>query len=243
MTYVSKVRPPTAKVRPQSVLAYQACLSEPNFVSKSMRKQRARPTVEGGPEPEPKVQVFEAGRTFVEASSVGRPTYYTDELADEMCLRMATGASLITISLQDGMPGLRTILEWLMKDDEFRTKVARARELRADIHAEEILTISDNAGGNEFLLDGKMRRVIIERANLMVNTRLRLMALMNPMKYGPRAAITVTGNMSLEQMITATLDAPRPPPPQMIEGRAEEQPTRVDNEGEEERTAEDGENF
>ena len=240
MTYVSKVRPPTAKVRPQSVLAYQACLSEPNFVSKSMRKQRAKPTVEGRAKP---TQLFDAGRILDDAEPTGRPTRYTEELADEMCLQMAKGASLITICAREGMPVLSTILLWLAKDDEFRTKVGRARELRADIHAEEVLVIADNSGVNEFELDGKTRKVIIERAKLMIETRLRLMALMNPMKYGPRAAITVTGNMSLEQMITATLDAPRPPPPQMIEGRAEEQPTRVDNEGEEEKTAEDGANL
>ena len=180
-----------------------------------------------------RTQLFDAGRILDDAEPTGRPTRYTEELADEMCLQMAKGASLITICAREGMPVLSTILLWLAKDDEFRTKVGRARELRADIHAEEVLVIADNSGVNEFELDGKTRKVIIERAKLMIETRLRLMALMNPMKYGPRAAITVTGNMSLEQMITATLDAPRPPPPQMIEGRAEEQPTRVDNEGEE----------
>jgi hypothetical protein len=42
------------------------------------------------------------------------------------------------------MPGLRTVFDWLDKDEGFRTKYARAREVQGDVMDDKILTTADN---------------------------------------------------------------------------------------------------
>ena len=46
------------------------------------------------------------------AGDVGRPSSFTQEIADDICERMINGESLRTISNQDGMPHPETICRW-----------------------------------------------------------------------------------------------------------------------------------
>lgn len=57
----------------------------------------------------------------------GRPSIYSDELAAEICERLANDESLNTICRDDHMPTRQAVHEWIADDrDGFRDKYARA---------------------------------------------------------------------------------------------------------------------
>lgn len=51
----------------------------------------------------------------------GRPSDYSEELADIICERPADGESLRSICLNDGMPNKATVFRWLAAHEEFAT--------------------------------------------------------------------------------------------------------------------------
>lgn len=74
----------------------------------------------------------------------GRPSDFTDEIADEICERIAAGETLTAICQDGGMPHLSTVARWLMRRPEFSQSYAHARETQAHVEAEQIRDIADN---------------------------------------------------------------------------------------------------
>jgi len=74
---------------------------------------------------------------------IGRPSKYSQDLADEICNRLAGGESLRSICRDDGMPAQQTVYVWLNRDKAFQDQYARAREEQAETHADEIVAIAD----------------------------------------------------------------------------------------------------
>jgi hypothetical protein len=72
----------------------------------------------------------------------GRPSVYSEEVADEICERMIEGEELVKICKDDWMPARSTVYRWMANDDVFRTRIACAREGLADHVANEIANIS-----------------------------------------------------------------------------------------------------
>jgi hypothetical protein len=66
---------------------------------------------------------------------VGRPSSYTEEIAEEICNRLAEGQSVYEISRNEWMPHIRTVYRWLEDNEEFRHQYARAREMQGYTHA------------------------------------------------------------------------------------------------------------
>lgn len=77
----------------------------------------------------------------------GRPSDYTDDLADMICLRLASGESLRAMCKADkSLPAERTVYRWLLSKPEFCQKYSRAREFQAESHLEDIFEIADMDG-------------------------------------------------------------------------------------------------
>jgi hypothetical protein len=74
---------------------------------------------------------------------MGRPSSYTDEIADEICERIENGESLIKICEDDHMPNRRTVLRWIDAIPDFASKHARAREAQGD-HAADRMSLIEN---------------------------------------------------------------------------------------------------
>ena len=74
---------------------------------------------------------------------MGRPSDFTQELADVICERIADGESLRAICTDDNMPSTSTVCRWLAKDREFQEQYAHARELQADALFDDCLAIAD----------------------------------------------------------------------------------------------------
>lgn len=126
----------------------------------------------------------------------GRPTIYSPEFAARICAELACGKSLRTVCKADDMPSIVTVCRWLAKDDheDFRKQYARAREIQADILADETLDIADD-GSNDWMevhdKDGisigwKLNGEHVQRSRLRVDVRKWAASKLKPKKYGDR---------------------------------------------------------
>lgn len=134
--------------------------------------------------------------------SVGRPSIYTDEIATEICTRLAEGESLRAICRLDHMPHEATVRGWALderKHPGFYTQFARARQIRAFGWADEMLEIADDATADYAVQvgDGGPKLVVdhehIQRARLKVDTRKWLVSKMLPKVYGDRLQAELSG--------------------------------------------------
>ena len=122
-----------------------------------------------------------------------KPRPYNDKLAEDICNRLMQGESLRQICAGNEPPAVRrTILYWLANKQEFRQLYAAAREIQADLLAEEILAIADQ---NEEDWVKKAKRGSadeqlvfntehVQRAKLRIDARKWLIARLAPKKYG-----------------------------------------------------------
>ena len=72
---------------------------------------------------------------------VGRPTDYTEEVAEAVCSWIAGGDSLRSFCRQEGTPDVTTICRWIVRHDEFRQQYAYAREAAGYAHGDGIIEI------------------------------------------------------------------------------------------------------
>ena len=71
----------------------------------------------------------------------GRPPKFNQKIASEIIVRLQNGESLLQICRDEHMPARSTVLVWMDKDVDFRTRCARAREEGADIGFDEMRVI------------------------------------------------------------------------------------------------------
>lgn len=125
----------------------------------------------------------------------GRPTDYTPELADEICRLLVSPKSLIDICQLHEMPDKATVYRWIEAHEEFRDKYARAREVQADVYAEEILKIADTVDSDDACDEYgniKPNHEWIARSKLRVDARKWYVSKVAPKKYGDK--MTVAGD-------------------------------------------------
>ena len=151
-------------------------------------------------------------------NKIGRPSDYTQDLADIVCERLALGESMRSISRDTKMPAMTTLFRWLREKEEFQQQYAIAKQESAEAHSEDCLDISDNIDGNPVIVDGvplvvngEIVRVIdntsIQHARLKVDTRKWLMSKMKPKKYGDRITTEHTGSIGLADLTNEELAA------------------------------------
>jgi hypothetical protein len=148
----------------------------------------------------------------------GRPTAYTEPLAEEICRRLAGGESLRAICRAAHMPDDSTVRAWVLDNREgFSPRYARARELQAEAWADEIIDIADD-GSNDWMernrQDGDAEKVLdhehVTRSRLRVDTRKWLLAKLKPGTYGERT--TVAGDPAAPLYTAAVTGLPDPTP-------------------------------
>jgi hypothetical protein len=98
---------------------------------------------------------------------------YSDDLAAKLCEHIADGLSLKEACQLPGMPSRSTAYKWLSEYAFFSDVYARAREERADLIADEIVTIADSDPDPN-------------RARVRIDARKWWAAKVNPKKYGDR---------------------------------------------------------
>jgi hypothetical protein len=129
----------------------------------------------------------------------GRPSMFTQELADSICEQLALGFSIRTVCRPDEMPSIQTFFRWMREKPEFSEQYAKAKQEAADAMAEDIMDIADD-GTNDWMEfhakdnEGwKLNGEALARSRLRVDTRKFLMAKMKPKKYGDKLDVTSDG--------------------------------------------------
>lgn len=130
---------------------------------------------------------------------IGRPTIFTQDLADKICAQLAMGESLRTVCKADEMPSLQTIFNWFRTQKGFVEQYARAKEESADALTDEILDIADD-GSNDWMeihKNGYDSTVVdqeaVQRSKLRVETRKWIASKLKPKKYGDKVDLTSDG--------------------------------------------------
>ncbi|HET6608852.1 MAG TPA: terminase small subunit, partial [Rhodopila sp.] len=75
---------------------------------------------------------------------MGRPSSFTQEVADAICVRLMDGESLREICAEEEMPDRVTVYRWLQSSEAFRNQYAHARDVQADTYADETKAIADD---------------------------------------------------------------------------------------------------
>lgn len=126
--------------------------------------------------------------------------HYSPEIVDIICNRIAEGQSVREIGRTAGMPAASTIFRWLAKYEDFRAKYLEAKDVFAEVLAEEILDIADNANNDwmrrlpedEQSEGWQLNGEHIARSRIRIDARKWIAGKLKPKKYGDR--MTVAGD-------------------------------------------------
>lgn len=103
---------------------------------------------------------------------------------------------MAAICADEDMPAEGTVYRWLATKAYFRERYALAREVQADRLVDEILDIADDtASDTAYSAAGSPgpNTEWISRSKLRVESRLKLMALLAPKRYGGKLDLTSGG--------------------------------------------------
>ena len=127
--------------------------------------------------------------------TMGRPSTYSDEMADAICERLADGESLRSICRDEGMPDKATVFRWLAANEVFRDQYARAREAQADALFDDVLEIADDARNDWMVRNGdddlgwQMNGEHIQRSRVRIDARKWMAGKLRPKVYGDKIAV------------------------------------------------------
>lgn len=74
----------------------------------------------------------------------GRPSIFSDAIADRILEGLMDGRSLRQICTDKGMPDRVTVIRWMAAKEDFATKCAKARTVQADLMDDLILETAHN---------------------------------------------------------------------------------------------------
>lgn len=114
---------------------------------------------------------------------MSRPSDYDEDVADLICRGIAEGKSLRAICRDESLPDKATVFRWLAAHDDFATKYARAREVQAEFHHDEMDRIERG------VLKG---RINAQAASVVLTNKRWRMEKLKPKVYG--TAVTLKGD-------------------------------------------------
>jgi len=141
----------------------------------------------------------------------GRPSSFTQAVADEIVERVSHGEPLAQVLRSPGMPGLTTWYDWCKARPDLSERIARAREAGYDMIAVEALRIADTPVEGVRRKESEdgvevTREDMLGHRRLQVETRLKLLAKWDPKRYGDKVAIGGADDLPAIQS-NVTLDA------------------------------------
>lgn len=114
----------------------------------------------------------------------GRPSDYTEEMANDICSMIAGGSNLNKIAQMEDKPSRQTIYNWFVQHPEFLDKYTRAREDRADWRSDRIDDIVARMIDGE--IDSNVARVAIDAEKWQAGKE-------KPKRYGDKVTQEHTG--------------------------------------------------
>jgi hypothetical protein len=150
---------------------------------------------------------------------MARPSKYTEELAREICSRIAAGESLRRICEDDHMPAPTTVHSWVLDGGEFSNQYTKARQIQAETFVDELMDIADD-GSNDWMertgKDGEnlgwvVNGEAVQRSRLRLDTRKWYASKIIPKIYGEKQTIdnqSSDGSMSPKPSVVIGKDVP-----------------------------------
>ena len=123
---------------------------------------------------------------------MGRPSMFTQAIADEICFRLADGESLRKICKDKHLPSRVCVFYWLLdkKYDDFFNQYAKAREAQAEHMFDELLEICDNPNIE-----------MTNRDRLRVDVRKWYLSKVVPKLYGDKTEKEINVNVNLAEEV------------------------------------------
>lgn len=114
-------------------------------------------------------------------------TKFSQEIFDEICVRIAEGESLRKICKDEKMPSLVSVWKWLNNSEELVKQYTRAREEQAETLVDEMIDIADYKKDDTYLdEDGReiINQEVIARSRLRVDARKWVASKLKPKRFG-----------------------------------------------------------
>jgi len=116
------------------------------------------------------------------------------DIVNDICDSVSNGIATRNAILKNKIP-FKTFYEWIDADGIKSKQYTRATELRAELMADELMTISDSTA-DDIIIDERGNEIInhnvIQRDKLRIDTRKWLMSKMMPKKYGENKSVDLT---------------------------------------------------
>jgi len=151
---------------------------------------------------------------------MGRPSEFSQDMADQICERIADGESLRQICESEGFPSKSAVFRWLGVNTVFRDQYARAHEEQADTYADEIIAIADDSANDYGFKEGEdasgasAKPVFlaenVQRSKLRVDARKWKASKLNAKKYGDKITNEMTGADGAPLNFSCTINLVRP---------------------------------
>lgn len=131
----------------------------------------------------------------------GRPSSYSQELANEICQRIMAGRPLSKVCHDDDMPSRDTVHRWLIVHEEFSDKYVRACAIRREYRFETLEDVVDKEEDPA-------------RARIKVDVIKWQLSKEEPKKYGDKLDLTSDG----KQMPTPIISIAAAPSQEQLNG-------------------------
>ena len=118
----------------------------------------------------------------------GRPSIYSQELADRILTEYGKGRSIREICEQDDMPDRMTLWHWRNEKPDFSTALARAREANAETIEDQISDIEQKV---------LAEKVNPQAANVVLSSMRWRARVLHPKRYGDKAEVEHKGEVGL----------------------------------------------
>jgi hypothetical protein len=135
----------------------------------------------------------------------GRPSKWTQEIEDEICMRLSQGEPLRAICRTEGFPEWVTVYSWMETRDGFSERVALARENGVEAIAQDTLAMID--AEPRYVEDAKGGSRIdpgyVQWMKLRTEQRMKLLSCWSPNRYGARVQLAGDKNNPLAVSLDA----------------------------------------
>ena len=128
------------------------------------------------------------------------------DIMERICELLAAGQSMAQICRSEAMPAQSTVYRWIAESAEFSERYAHAREMQADMLADEIIEIADSC---------EPEAAAVAKAKARIDARKWLAARLAPKKYGDRVDVSAGVAVKVETRSLADIFSE----PQKTEGQ------------------------
>jgi hypothetical protein len=121
--------------------------------------------------------------------------HYSAEIGDRICAEMIDGKSLRSVCEMEGMPTKKTVMRWLRTHPEFKQNYDLAQRERAQVYAEDIVDIADNASNDWMETNDpdnqgyRFNGEHVQRSKLRLEARKWICSKLLPKLYGDKIAV------------------------------------------------------